>query len=199
LTASFEGKEPRVKIRASHARVPDRGEERKEARMASQPMRDPEQIQQEIRQTEGRLAEAVETLAYKKAHLKEDLKEAVESKKEELTERLSEAVEAKRDELKEAVTTKASDLKGAVTTKKDELKDAVTTKTDDLKEAVAAKKDELKDAVVTKTDDLKEAAVAAKDKVAGAVEKAKDAIASKVGGKDKVEGYPYLTEEEVGA
>ena len=84
----------------------------------------PEEIVEEIEQTENRLADAVEALAYKKGHVKDDAKETLVEKKEQVKEKVGE----KKDE-----------VVGAVKEKVDEKKDELLSKVAHAKEAVADK------------------------------------------------------------
>ena len=95
----------------------------------------PEEIVKDIEQTEDRLAEAVEALAYKKGHVKDDVKEAVAEKKEQVKDRLDE----KKDEVVGAVRDKVGEKKHEILSKVAGAKGAVVSKVGDLKDAVAEK------------------------------------------------------------
>lgn len=69
--------------------------------------RNPEVVKQEVDETQNRLAESVEHVAYHKAHLKEEVKEAAKDQ----------VVEAK-DSLKQNVSDKAHQIKDSLTGKR---------------------------------------------------------------------------------
>lgn len=105
--------------------------------------RDPEAIRQDIEQTQQDLAEAVEHVAYHKAHLKEEVTEAAKAQVVEAKDELIDNVTTRTGHLKDTLTEKAHDLKDTLTEKKDDLKETVAKKTEDIKETVAEKKEDL--------------------------------------------------------
>ena len=123
----------------------------------------PEEVVEDIEQTKDRLAEAVEALAYKKGHVKDDVKGAVAEKKEQVKDKLGE----KKDEVVGAVKEKVGEKKDEILSKVADAKEAVASKLPgggggdpslpSDKEGLASKVADAKDAVISKLGDLKDA------------------------------------------
>jgi septal ring factor EnvC (AmiA/AmiB activator) len=124
---------------------------------------------EEIEQTGDRLAAAVEALAFKKAHLKDEVIELAEEKadqflekaeetKDQLVAKISEKI-PDRSELKAMASSVAAKIGDSAA----EAKDAVVGKAAEAKDAVVGKAAEAKDAVVGKAAEAEQriAAVAA--------------------------------------
>jgi DNA polymerase II large subunit len=71
--------------------------------------RSSEDIVEGIQQTEDRLSEAVEALAYKKGHLKDDVKGAVVEKKDAIVGRVKDKVAERKDDVVGAVEAKIAE------------------------------------------------------------------------------------------
>jgi hypothetical protein len=119
---------------------------------------------EDVHETEARLAEAVEALAYKKSHAKDEVKEAVIEKKDKVVGQVKEKVADTKDDLAGAVHDKIEDVKEAVVTKVEDAKDTVASKLpgsggakESADEGLGPKLGAVKDAIVSKAGDIKDA------------------------------------------
>jgi hypothetical protein len=81
-------------------------------------------VAEEVQKSEDRLADAVEAVAYKKGHVKDDVKEAVTEKKEAVKQETAE----KKHDLVGAVRDKIIGVKDALLSKLGHTRDAVTSR-----------------------------------------------------------------------
>lgn len=77
---------------------------------ADEQSQDPQVVQREVRNTQARLAKSVEAVAYHKAHIKDEVKDALKGR-----------IAGTGDQLKQSVSVKARTLRRAVSAKKKDL------------------------------------------------------------------------------
>ncbi|HEY8200897.1 MAG TPA: hypothetical protein VII47_06060, partial [Actinomycetota bacterium] len=99
-------------------------------------------IAHELSETQARLAEAVEALAYKKVHLKDDARALAEEKKEAILDSLRD----KKDEVLEKAAEKKDEVLEKAGEKKDEVLETLKEKVAEATQAVADKLGGAKDA-----------------------------------------------------
>src|SRR4030088_2749280 len=121
-----------------------------------EPGGDVDTLVEEIEQTGDRLAAAVEALAFKKAHLKDEVLEIAEEKADQFLEKAEETKDRLVAKISEKIPdrrelkTMASTLAGKVGDSAAEAKDVVVEKAAEAKDVVVEKAAEAKDVVVEK-------------------------------------------------
>jgi len=104
--------------------------------------RDPEAIREQVEETQERLAEAVEHVAYHKGNIADDAKDAVKDKAVDAKDQLVETAVEKKDHLMETIAGKKDELKEAVVDKKEQLRAAAAEKAEELQGTVEEKRQE---------------------------------------------------------
>jgi len=85
---------------------------------------DQKQITQELNETQARLADAVEALAYKKSHLKDDAKAVLEEKKEAVID----SIKDRKEMVLEKVAEKKEEVLETLAEKKEEVLETLRAK-----------------------------------------------------------------------
>jgi len=104
--------------------------------------RDPEVIREQAEETQERLAEAVEHVAYHKGNIADDAKDAVKGRAVDAKDQLVETAVEKKDHLMETIAGKRDELKEAVVDKKDQLRAAAAKKAEELQGMAEEKRQE---------------------------------------------------------
>lgn len=81
--------------------------------MADEQSQDPQVVQREVRNTQARLAKSVEAVAFHKAHIKDEVKDALKGKVTRTGDHLKKTVSVKAGKFKRAVCARTKDLRAS--------------------------------------------------------------------------------------